>query len=42
MTADQESAAAHMPCDCTFTPAGWHVLSRYWYSVAFNHDPFIS
>src|SRR6516164_1796389 len=38
MTANQEITAADMPRDCTFTPADWQTLSRYWHPVAFSHD----
>jgi vanillate O-demethylase monooxygenase subunit len=38
MIADQEITAADMPRECTFTPADWQILSRFWHPVAFSHD----
>ena len=31
-------ATAPLPRDCTFDPADWAILARYWYPVALSRD----
>jgi phenylpropionate dioxygenase-like ring-hydroxylating dioxygenase large terminal subunit len=38
LAASESAIRGTLPRECTFSESDWHVLSRFWYPVAFSHE----